>query len=178
MKNNNVLLIASLFLSLTSFAQSGKLVKLKSGNLIIADRNLGAVANGVALNYTSDIKHPDHKNVGFKGGYYTWKEAQKACPNGWRLPTEKEVRDIGREGNNMQYSNDMSYLYYADNSKCYFPLSGRFKDPSDSDGFYWTSSDMNPWCAVVMRVNTYNCHHDFHMKENSDKFSVRCVKTP
>ncbi|MBO4263126.1 MAG: fibrobacter succinogenes major paralogous domain-containing protein [Bacteroidales bacterium] len=28
------------------------------------------------------------------GGYYTWREAQRACPDGWRLPSEEDWMDL------------------------------------------------------------------------------------
>lgn len=28
------------------------------------------------------------------GQYYTWEDAQSACPDGWRLPTDEEVKDL------------------------------------------------------------------------------------
>lgn len=39
------------------------------------------------------------KNVGATapqqwGNYYTWDEACKVCPTGWRLPTEAELKSL------------------------------------------------------------------------------------
>jgi len=33
------------------------------------------------------------------GRYYTWEEAQTACPNGWRLPTDEEVTALQADAN-------------------------------------------------------------------------------
>jgi hypothetical protein len=63
-----------------------------------------------------------------RGRDISWGEAQKACPEGWRLPTSRELEDlcgrfVGYEGNGAYFG--------VGGVKVYFPTSG--------DWGYWSS---------------------------------------
>ncbi|MDR0941732.1 MAG: hypothetical protein LBM68_05850 [Bacteroidales bacterium] len=85
-------------------------------------------------------------------GIYTWSEAQKACPNGFHLPTLNEFRNIC-ERHSQRYDEDNKGIY----------LYGRE---------YWTSStnrNNKPYS-----VTTNDCEAESN--DVNDKFSIRCIK--
>lgn len=173
------LLFISSSISLSSFAQSGnKSVSLRVGNIIVADRNLGESVpqGGVALNYSKHSVNADHKNSSFEGDRYTWKEAQTACPNGWRLPTRDELEVIG---NKLQFS--AKTVYFSDGiDRCYFPLCWFNSNRNVGSGHYWSSTPINRNRAYSLLVgdnNSTSTGWGVDWYEKSDRHSVRCVKT-
>lgn len=149
-----------------------KSVSVQIGNLIIADRNLGATEGGVALNYTNYVDHADHENLSLKGGYYTWDEANKACPDGWRLPTKAELEIIESK---MKFSFGKAYLEDNSGNQCCFPFSGYSDRPSRVSGNYWSSTahDDSNACSLYLSMTDCSIYDDI----KSNGFSVRCVKT-
>ena len=174
MKTTKSIFIASilaLLIPLNSFAQ--KSVSVRIGNIIVADRNLGASVpkGGVALNYINDTTHIDHNNSLFKGDYYTWEEAKTACPIDWRLPTKDEMIVIK---NKMKFSDKRAYLENSSGKRCYFSASGFSDDPSDVGYRYWSStehSSINILSLVMFKKRAYVLRSN-----KSLGFSVRCVK--
>lgn len=57
--------------------------------------------------------YADQEDVNYLfGRYYTWEEAQSACPNGWRLPSEEDWADLANVVNpGCEYE---KYEYFAD----------------------------------------------------------------
>ena len=158
-------------------------VSVRVGNIIIADRNVGVNVpqGGIALNYTNEKEHPDHKNILFKGGMYTWKQALKICPKDWRLPTIDELEIIGYR---MDAGAKIGTFIDGDcGGRCFFPLSGSGQSSLD-EGNYWSSSydpadQFGRVMADCMRIRSGNKGfgkiwlHDTWVGE----MSVRCVKT-
>ena len=68
----------------------------EAGGLYWMGRNL--VWGGVGMNY-DNCSCPGVGSV--FGRYYTWEEAQTACPDGWRLPSDAEWAALG-----LDYAND------------------------------------------------------------------------
>lgn len=166
----------SLFISLISFAQSAnKSVSVRVGNIMVADRNVGAQQGGIARNYTNNEDHPDHKNLSFKGAYYTWTQALTICPKDWRLPTKKEMDLIE---NAIQFSGGRSFLADSDGNQCYFSFSGYSDYPSYVHGIYWSSSEGDHYgdYAWLLRISP-NSSLVYYSSCKSDSFSVRCVKS-
>lgn len=150
---------------------------VRVNNILVADRNLGSKVprGGIAQNYTNDKNHSNHKNSLFKGAYYTWEEAKKACSRGWRLPTKEELRAIS---NVIQFSDDRAYLEDSSGKRCYFPLSGSESDPFAIFGNYWSSSENNYISSNAWYLSVYtNYSYVDSNTYRSSGFSVRCVKT-
>lgn len=102
------------------------------------------------------------------GRLYTWDAAQKACPDGWRLPTEKEssrmlydenvvmVRDFlphaaGLRSDNGKFMNEEEYGYYWTSTAT----------KNSANYFFWKSSDFSI---------------KFLSGNKNSALSVRCVK--
>jgi len=89
------------FAGYTEFQQNGKTV---CGWLMLDDliKEIELPKEGVVINGTrwstcnvgekgTFVSQPYHL-----GNYYTWYEAKRACPAGWRLPTKDEIEDLLR----------------------------------------------------------------------------------
>lgn len=149
-------------------------VSVNVGDFWVASRNLGATEDGPCRNYSNDEDHADHKYKSLKGGYYTWNEALTACPDGWRLPTEKELEVISDA---MQISDGRAYLVDGDGSRCYFPLSVRSSYSSVMIGEYWSLEHAernerirNPPPHITIRYGSAI------WDMTSSRLSLRCVK--
>lgn len=180
-------------------------ISMQNGNsfFIVADRNSGenVQREGVALNYTNDKRHKDHRNSSFKGDYYTWTKAMAGknddgsniCPDGWRLPTRDELIIIK---DSMQFSDGRVYLEGSNGNRCYFPTSGSDcenclgGEGSDSAmaGQYWSSSIKSSsssghvsWYIYLFpfwrECNNWDIIMDMDTALDGYEFSVRCVKT-
>lgn len=97
-----------------------------------------------------------------KGRLYTWKAAQKACPSGWRLPTETEWSAV---------SGNIDRLYIQGSG--FRTSDGKYKWTSRDD--FWMSS------STGNKGNYY--YFDMYNKTNgSDSYNkkgaklVRCLK--
>lgn len=122
------------------------------------------------------------------GGYYTFDEAQTACPNGWRLPTEEEFKSLiaaGYEWIIDQGEREKGGSWFGSGSnRIYLPGAGyRYSGSSGIilsegvGGYYWSST------PVELAGNE---GHNLHFSNNSEAstysgshasgFSIRCVK--
>lgn len=111
------------------------------------------------------------------GRLYSWKQAHDACPKGWRLPCEQEIKYL-----ELIYPN--TYTYLADNSSCSFNASmgGYFNQDTKefrgigSIGAYWCAtenSDKKGYAYVFDReTNSFG----LSTLNKDSKLSCRCVK--
>lgn len=70
---------------------------VKHGNLLWFRNNLSYDGSGVA--YASCDAMGD-----VLGRFYTWEEARTACPEGWRLPTDREWCDLAEELTGLEFN--------------------------------------------------------------------------
>lgn len=148
--------------------------EVKLGSLTVSDRNEGSTIDGTALNYTNAIGHPDRSNTGFKGEYYTWAQAQTACPGDWRLPTKTELDTIDGA---MQFSDGRVYLADGNGNRCYFPLSGAENTPSNQNGYYWSSTVYEEFDSRAWNLFVFPSQRYVIVNNKTAELSVRCVKT-
>ena len=104
---------------------SNGVLRLVSTDETIREKALKS-GEGVLINGTVWAKN----NVGVIGEKreFTYTEAQNACPQGWRLPTEQEVEDLIKNGK-VQFGN-MEKKY----NELYFPVTK--SKSKDNDGLY------------------------------------------
>ena len=123
-----------------------KSTKSASFDTKISDDINGVVINGVRW---------ATRNVGEKGTfvsspeqygkYYTWEEAQRACPQGWRLPTVAELKKL-RDGSTWTTLNGMNGRKFGN---MFLPAAGyRYGSGGvlfnfGSDGCYYSSTQDN-----------------------------------
>lgn len=153
-----------------TFSSCGRKSYVNVGGLKWAAKNVGA---------TEDNPY---------GDLYTYDQALKACPDGWRLPTSDELGRLC-----LQYSKPVSYdgmngvwlsgsTPYKDGVDAVFlPMAGCSegygKEDVDSGGFYWSSTAVDDEVARGLGVRDVFgrpvCMGD---GIRSVSFSVRCVK--
>ena len=121
---------------------------------------------------SENLKYASKKSVCFDkssencekyGRLYTWLEAIKACPNGWRLPSEKEWEDAP------QGIWDVFAGYFYTIKNAFYK--------KDAVAYYWTISESDSEKAVDMDLDAES---KTFVKKNHSKtdvaFSVRCIK--
>lgn len=117
------------------------------------------------------------------GRLYSWRAAKRACPKGWRLPSDKEWAEM------------LKSLYGSDDDckDCYANLIQRGKSGFDSIlagrrlqngrysnlnsfGYYWTSTDITPkeGKAYLFIARTQRLYRENQPLSNG--LSCRCVK--
>ena len=120
------------------------------------------------------------RNPESAGGFFTFEEAQNACPRGWRLPTADELRSLrdaaggewtARGGVNGRTFGIAPY-------QIFLPAAGaRNTDGTLIDvgsfGYYWSSSPTSATSAMALRIwqGISRVYHDFR----AYGCSVRCV---
>lgn len=127
------------------------------------DRNLGAL--WVPLTATDG---------GGYGSYYTFEEAQTACPAGYRLPTDTEWK-----AEFQSWSSNNAVGAYA--SPLRLPLAGH---RSDNGNFYnvgemsfWWSSKLDNTSYLFFGTLFYELNRvRMHSNYLADGYSVRCIK--
>jgi uncharacterized protein (TIGR02145 family) len=156
--------------------QSYKIVKLKDGKVWMAQ----------SLNFdvgTECCFYDDNPKNGEKyGGLYTWEGATKACPPGWRLPSDEEweemIRSYGEreatykaliEGGDSGFSALFGGFYYDS-----FPL-GTYANVGDY-GNYWSSTEEDSFGAWGYRFDRSLSNLDKNSDDKSWGYSCRCIR--
>ena len=133
-----------------------------------------------------------------KPDYYTWKEANRVCPNGWHLPSVKEyeqlVNDLG--GNDYagaklissygwEYDNGGNHSGFNATSDGYYEnhLGWRSR-VSGKEAHFWSSSNNGVSTfvddAYILWISAYHYDNVYCAFDKSDekdyRLSVRCVR--
>lgn len=115
------------------------------------------------------------------GNYYTFAEAQDACPDGWRIPTRAEFESLEQADNGWKtVSKVVGRQFGSGRNTLFFPAAGyRETDGSPKEGVnsgcYWSSTAPDD-------TNGYNLTFTDKIVYSGDKndrtlgFSVRCVQ--
>ena len=153
-----------------TFSSCGRKSYVNVGGLKWAAKNVGA---------TEDNPY---------GDLYTYDQALKACPDGWRLPTSDELERLC-----LQYSKPVSYdgmngvwlsgsTPYKDGvDAVFFPAAGRDcgsgKEGIDTYGYYWSSTvDRSGYYAYLLCFYISEGIAAMGFESDSGENSVRCVK--
>jgi len=112
------------------------------------------------------------------GNFYTWDEAQNACPAGWRLPRIGELGNLLRSGNEwITVNGKMGRKFGSGSNSVFLPAAGYCtsggKWYDNTSGYYWSST-------AYSKSNAYNFVFDETCRNTSNpskkmSFSVRCV---
>ena len=120
-----------------------------------------------------------------KYGYlYTWENANKACPSGWRLPTIEEFGSLIGFNEyydfiNIQSIQDKSWLSMATNNTGFSALPAGFMEDGNYGefgiaGYFWSSSYETEYDGLLLYVYLEQAMLDRLSRESA--FSVRCLK--
>jgi|GEM_PF-1824980 len=121
----------------------------------------------------------DPQNAGPYGRLYTWEAAQRACPEGWRLPGIEEIRNLLKQFNNNKEA--FEALTAGGETGLNFSFGGsRMTNGAYSHlnevGFYWTGStyeEAQKWYFSFNR-RIHNAFTSF--TENANGFHCRLIK--
>ena len=112
------------------------------------------------------------------GDYFTWIDAHRACPDGWRLPTKEEYSSL-KVNNWWNPVGDVngSWFYGSsfDNSSIFLPAAGY--DDGTSLGYVGCYLVMNQYSlgwGYSLDFTSTDCSWD-SVSELAGKYSVRCV---
>ena len=141
----------------------------------------------------------DNCNIKNYGALYTWEKADKACPDGFRLPTDEEwsrleaslkknaSEECSENRVNTFECNDAGVeLRGEKDSKPFkggnFPLSGKYKyatgdyESPGLNGYYWTGSPNGSSKYWYRQINVSDSGINRYSIDKNDALSVRCVK--
>ena len=137
------------------------------------------------------------KNVGAiednpYGNLYTYEQARKACPEGWRLPTSNEVWQLSLLHPEIVNHGGMDGVWFSGSTPykdgvdaVFFPLAGGDwgdgdgKEDVDSSGIYWSSTPHRidyAYSLCIIGVQDGPVSIGFDYDDRYCEFSVRCVK--
>lgn len=120
----------------------------------------------------------DERNCEKFGRLYTWDAAQKACPEGWHLPSAEEWKDLVESGKTVQdehqYWRGYDVLEFPDNAGGFKNSKGKFELINVRADF-WSSTEKNNGKAYYWFWT--NSKHALGNSDYSKKgaMSVRCV---
>ena len=139
----------------------------------------------------------EERNSKKSGKMYNWKQAQKVCPDGWRLPTEKELIDLLLPFGKISYSGSSSsykaifgpyaperteatYFKIINDKKLNIPVFD-LNTVEDQRTMIWTgiSTDAGRAYAIYWRtIDQYIKFNSVHFSDYPKNFYgfCRCVK--
>lgn len=124
------------------------------------------------------------------GRLYNWNAAQKACPAGWHLPSEKEFSDLinltGGEkvaGKNLKSKNDWDDEGNGKDAFGFAALPAGRRDDKDSSGYmseaavFWSSTKSDFFeVANMLKLSSERKIANLSLGSRTFGFSVRCLK--
>ena len=163
-----------------------KTVKLKDGKIWMA-QNLNFDVGDGCWNYDNDPK-----NGKKYGRLYTWEAAQKACPPGWRVPSDEEwwemVANYGKaysyaKKNDGGNAGDAAYKALIKGGPSAFSaLLGGYRNSDggffslDKDGYYWSSTENDSFDAWIYLFDGYSQNLNRGSRGKRLGFSCRCLQ--
>ena len=153
-----------------------------NGTAWMAD-NLKFNAGTGSVYFNNDVKNANY------GLLYDWKTAVKACPDGWRLPSGTDFRNLSNH-----FQDYESWERQSGGMKSFTIQLGGMQDNQgifsemDESAYYWTSIEYNADNAeyfsyliineiIIVDISREADIEDIHGTDKNDKYSVRCVKT-
>ena len=116
-------------------------------------------------------------------GFFTWEQAQTACPPGWRLPTREELQTL--QNTNSRWESLRHYrgrMFGSRSNQVFLPAAGRLefigyflRHDVNIKGFYWSSTP-GPYenTAWVLTFDTHSVEVLITSRQLMG-FQVRCV---
>ena len=115
------------------------------------------------------------------GNYYTFDEAQTACPSGWRLPTTEEFESLKRAGSEWIAVNGVSGRRFGSgNHSVFFPATG-YRHWSNgtlnsvgSYGHYWSATPSSTTYGRYLNFNATSVYPNLNYSR-ANGFAARCL---
>lgn len=115
-------------------------------------------------------------------GYCNFTIAQTACPEGWRLPTEEEFKNLSRNYSEVMEHNGIRGRWFSGSTPykkgvkaVFLPMAGcDVGDSVASSGYYWSSTGNDSGSAY--RLFFAGSVVGVYGLSSSNVFSVRCLK--
>ena len=127
----------------------------------------------------------DDENCEKYGKLYQWSAAVEICPEGWRLPTDKELGElVSSLGSNpaTKLKTDKYESFIGENTVGFNALPGGSRTPSggfqnlETNAYFWSSeesSDTRAWARHL--ITTHSGVYRLAL-EKAFGFSVRCIQ--
>ncbi len=187
MKKTNLILIAILLFAFNSKAQkTGKYTDnrdqkkyniVKIGPQIWMAENLAFKAKKECWVYNLD-----ENNLEKYGYLYTWSVANRICPQGWKLPSEKDVEELYK---NLINEESKRYVVLMPGGSSGFEAvqGGKIAKGSliskdkGKVGMYWLfDKHREPNKMKTMRIDSDGTKVSIGSQDKEDGLSVRCIK--
>ena len=119
-------------------------------------------------------KNAGASNPEDNGNLYTWKQANTACPSGWRLPTQEELEKLKNAGSVWGTQNGKNGRYFGDNNNMLFLPAAGFRVLGQTQhigtvGYYWSGAEQ----TYTLGISSSGVYLNRNVKSY---YSVRCVK--
>ncbi len=120
------------------------------GSLTWMTSNLAYYEKDSDGEYTLGMPYEDERATeDVFGGFYSWADAQSACPDGWRLPTAEEWDSLGEDAGALMfdgtYNGDLLWEFWPDvkitNSKGFYAEPFGYATIEDSSYTFFGFSD-------------------------------------
>jgi uncharacterized protein (TIGR02145 family) len=114
------------------------------------------------------------------GNYYTFEEAQEACPEGWRVPTNEEYISLYTVGNELTAENGVGGRRFGSGENTIFLPAAGYRNQygtvarQGSYGHYWSSTARGGSSGYNLFFNSEYVNPSNHTNY-AHGFSVRCV---
>ncbi len=187
------ILIVIAFLLIVSYAYGqDKFTDKRDGNVYRIVKVDGVIWMAENLRYKmkqgAAYYENDQNNANTYGMLYEWKSAKAACPDGWRLPSGSDFRNLSNH-----FQNHESWRKKSGDTISFTIQLGGMQDHEgtfseiDESGYYWTSTDYDNKSAeyfsyliidnmVVTDISRRADVDDIQGTDKKDKYSVRCIK--
>ena len=140
----------------------------------------GVVINGVRW-ATRNVETPGRfaRNFVSSGGFFTFEEAQNACPYGWRLPTREELVSLRNAGGEWRIVNGVNgHIFGTAPNRLFLRAPGERTrtgaiDRAGTDGTYWSSTAIDAYTGWTLRFSSGG--NGVSSGNRFFGFSVRCV---
>lgn len=115
------------------------------------------------------------------GGYYTFWQALKACPAGWRVPTREEIESLACSESRWTTVNGVAGRRFGGGEGSLFlPAAGRRRASTGlmhgDTGFYWTATKATFRGRYDFVFDEEKVPEPWGVIQSHNRLSVRCVK--
>ena len=150
------------------------LVSCSTRNVAVQQAEEGVIIDGVRWATRNVGARGFARSPESAGSFFTWYEAQNACPPGWRLPTREEFRSLrAADGDWTAKGHVNGHTFGRESNRIFLPAAGA-QDANGTLGLYWSSSPRTGRSGAMslqLREGTSSVRNAYRANGGS----VRCV---